>query len=299
MESDLNTLEIRDARVEDYAVIEALHNNDNEPHFHRTAEKLRLSDAKNTSGWRTVATRDGVVVGTTAAWLWSEVQAYRISVHSPLQAASLELIHDLERRAIGAKRLLATVRGDFLEHAHYLQHRFLEVFRSFGANLELEDFDSEKFAGLEASLLKKHIRILPRTEWSGSDAHLGQIQTEAIADLPSYEPVIPASMDFANRTLREPFWVAVREDEALGFCSLDGRIDKPVIYFDATGVSRSERQQGIGLALAARAVTWAKTKGFSEVNDGGAKTNVAHTRILERLGFELEPDWVTFEKFLM
>ncbi len=293
------SLLIRDARVEDYAVIESLHNNDNEPHFQSSAEELRLSDETNSSGWRTVATRDGVVLGTAAAWLWSEVQAYRVSLHTNSAMVAFELLQNLLTRATGAKRLLATVRHDFLGNAHYLQHGFKEVFRSFGANLELKDFDVQAFLNLESILLEQNIRILRRSKWSGSDAELEQIQTEAIADLPNYEPVVPAEMDFKNRSLPEPFWVAVRDDEVLGFCSLDGRIDTPVVHFDATGVLRSERQKGIGLALAARAVTWAKTQGFTEVNDGGAKANIAHAQILERLGFELEPDWVTFEKFLL
>jgi GNAT superfamily N-acetyltransferase len=292
------SFEIRDARAEDYSVIEVLHNNDNEPHFQTTAEKLLLVDSSNTSGWRTVGLQDGLVIGTAAAWLWAEVNAYRISIQSPSETIALELLNDLEHRAIGAKRLLATIRDDFLGNAHFLKHGFQEVFRSFGANLELKDFDSEKFAHLETVLLEKNIRILPRSKWSGRDSQLEVIQTQAIADLPSYEPVVPAEMNFANRTLPEPFWVAFRDDEVLGFCSLDGRVDKPVVHFDATGVLRAERRQGIGLALAARAVTWAKTQGFTEVNDGGAKVNIAHARILERLGFELEPDWVTFEKLL-
>jgi GNAT superfamily N-acetyltransferase len=292
------SIEIRDARAEDYSVIEVLHNNDNEPHFQTTAEKLLLADSSNTSGWRTVALQDGLVIGTAAAWLWVEVEAYRISIQSPSETIALELLNDLEHRAIGAKRLLATVRNDFLGNAHFLKHGFKEVFRSFGANLELKDFDQKQFLSLETALLEQNIRIMPRSEWSGTDAQLEVIQAGAIADLPSYEPVIPAEMNFANRTLLEPFWVAVREDEVLGFCSLDGRVDKPVVHFDATGVLRSERQKGIGLALAARAITWAKMQGFTEVNDGGAKANIAHSRILERLGFEIEPDWMTFEKML-
>jgi GNAT superfamily N-acetyltransferase len=292
------SFEIRDARVEDYSVIEVLHNNDNEPHFQTSAKKLLLADSKNSSGWRTVALQDGVVIGTAAAWLWAEVEAYRISIQSPSETIALELLNDLERRADGAKRLLATVRNDFLSNAHFLKHGFKEVFRSFGANLELKDFDPEKFAHLETVLLEKNIRILPRSKWSGRDSQLEVIQTQAIADLPSYEPVVPAEMNFADRTLLEPFWVAVREDEVLAFCSLDGRANTPVVHFDATGVLRVERRKGIGLALATRALTWAKIQGFTEVNDGGAKANVGHLRILEQLGFEIEPDWVTFEKIL-
>jgi GNAT superfamily N-acetyltransferase len=116
--------------------------------------------------------------------------------------------------------------------------------------------------------------------------------------MPSYEPVVRNEMDFKTRTLLEPFWVALSGDECVGFVSLDGKPDQPVIHFDSSVVSRIYRNRGIGLALAARAVAWAKNQGFAEVNDGGAKANLAHIKIVERLGFELEPDWVTYEKVL-
>ncbi len=298
------SISVRLARAEDYEAIAALHNADNEPHFQASLEQLQKSDTKNTSGGRTVAIQNGRVVGTLEFWLWAEVEAYRIGIHTVQGAiganAATQLIVDLERRITNAKRLLATVRSDFLSGAQHLQSGFSEVFRSFGANLELANFDSGRVSHLETDLLEQGIRIIPRSEWLApdADAQLEAIQLEDNADIPSYEPVVTNEMDFKTRKLLEPFWVALSGDECVGFVSLDGKPDQPVIHFDSSAVSRSQRNRGIGLALAARAVAWAKTQGFAEVNDGGAKSNPAHIKILERLGFELEPDWVTYEKVL-
>jgi RimJ/RimL family protein N-acetyltransferase len=107
-------------------------------------------------------------------------------------------------------------------------------------------------------------------------------------------------MDFKNRKLWEPFCIAVRGNEYLGFTSLDGSVSQSDLHLhiDAGGVARAHRKQGIGLALGAKLMTWAKNQSALEINDGGAKANIAHVRLLERLGFELEPDWITFEKIL-
>lgn len=297
-------ISVRLARAKDYPAIAALHNADNEPHFQANAAHLRRLDAANLTGGRIVALQAGAVIGTAAFWLWSEIEAYRIGLHTAHNAiganAAMQLLIDFERRVTDAKRLLSTVRSDFLGNAQHLQLGFSEVFRSFGATLELANFESERFSHLETDLLERGIRIIARNEWlaADADAQLEAIQLEGNADMPSYEPVVTNQMDFKSRDLLEPFWVALTGDECVGFVSLDGKPDQPEIHFDSSAVSRSYRNRGIGLELAARAVTWAKSHGFAEVNDGGAKSNRAHINILERLGFELEPDWVTYEKVL-
>jgi GNAT superfamily N-acetyltransferase len=298
---------VRPIQPLEYEAATAIHNADNEPHFQISAERLQASEESRTNSSRLVAVQNDEVIGTAEFWLWPEVQAYRVGIHaletdSQLEAQRLllETIEN-EARTRGVKRLLATVRADFLVNAPFLQFGFVEVFRSFGANLELADFEPERFTYLEGALNAKGITIKSYAELEGDAlraAKLEAIQAEALADSPSYEPVVPARMDYTDRRLWEPFFVAVRGDEYLGFASLDGRPDGSVVHFDASGVSRSQRRQGIGFALAAKLTAWAKRAGFAELNDGGARGNAAHIGILERLGFELEPDWVTFEKMM-
>jgi GNAT superfamily N-acetyltransferase len=298
---------VRPIQPLEYAAAAAIHNADNEPHFQTSAERLQESDERQTNGSRLVAVRESEVIGTAEFWSWPEVEAYRVGIHalepeSQLEAQGLMLITiESAARTRGVKRLLATVRADFLVNAPFLQFGFSEVFRSFGANLELTDFEPERFADLEPALNARDITIKSYAELEGDAsraAKLEAIQREVLADLPSYEPVVPANMDYKDRRLWEPFFVAMRGDEYLGFASLDGKPDGSVVHFDASGVSRSHRRQGIGLALAAKLTAWAKQAGFAELNDGGARSNAAHIGILERLGFELEPDWVTFEKMM-
>jgi ribosomal protein S18 acetylase RimI-like enzyme len=289
---------IRPAMSVDYADIAKLHNNDNEPHFHATSEQLLLSDQKNTQS-RLVALQNSEIVGTAECWYWAEPNAYRVGIHARDAQTSQALQAALEGNS-KTNRFLATVRADFLHQAHYLETGYSEVFRSFGAGLELHQFDPEKFAALEPKLEADGIRLIPRHQWQADDAEsqLENIQQEANADVPGYEPVVSMLTDFRNRTMHEPFWVALQDNRCVGFSSLDGKPNQSTIHFDASGILRQYRRQGIGLALAVKAAIWAKEQGFAEINDGGAKSNTAHLQILEKLGFVLEPDWITFEKIL-
>jgi mycothiol synthase len=297
------SITVRPAIPSDAETIASISNANNEAHFQTTPARKLEEIEKHPDAWL-IAERNGQLVGCATRWYWSENGLDRIATYShpehrnpDTNAKLLEAIEALVRSR-GGMRLFDTTRADFLEHATHLQS-FREVFRSFGANIELEQFEQESFAHLEPELLARGIEIKSYSDLAADperDAKLEVIQAEAVADLPGFEPVVPTHMDFKNRKLWEPFFIAVRGNEYLGFASLDGSGDH--LHIDAGGVARAHRKQGIGLALAAKLMTWAKNQGVLEIGDGGAKSNVAHVKLLERLGFEIEPDWITFEKIL-
>jgi ribosomal protein S18 acetylase RimI-like enzyme/N-acetylglutamate synthase-like GNAT family acetyltransferase len=297
------SITVRPAIPHDAETIASISNANNEPHFQTTPARKLEEIEKHPDAWL-IAEQNGQLVGCATRWYWSENGLDRIAVYShpehrspDVNAKLLEAIEALVRSRVGT-RLFDTTRADFLVYASHLKS-FREVFRSFGAELEFSKFDPQSFAHLEPELLTRGIEIKSYSALESDperDAKLEVIQAEAISDLPGFEPVVPRQMDFKNRKLWEPFFVAVRGNDYLGFASLDGQSDH--LHIDAGGVARAHRKQGIGLALGAKLMAWAKNQGAPEINDGGAKSNVAHIKLLERLGFELEPDWITFEKIL-
>jgi GNAT superfamily N-acetyltransferase len=296
------SITVRPAIPSDAEIIASISNANNEPHFQTTPARM-LEQIQKSPDSRIVAELEAQIVGTGEFWLSDDV--YRIATYSHPEhrdaTINTELLEVIERevRSRGGTRLFDTTRADFLEHASHLKS-FREVFRSFGAELEFSKFDPHSFAHLEPELLVQGIEIKSYSDLESDperDAKLEVIQREAIADLPGFEPVVPTQMDFKNRKLWEPFFIAVRGNDYLGFASLDGQSDH--LHIDASSVARAQRKQGIGLALGAKLMTWAKNQGSLEINDGGAKSNVTHVKLLERLGFELEPDWITFEKILV
>jgi GNAT superfamily N-acetyltransferase len=303
------SIAVRPAVPSDAETIASISNANNEPHFQTTPARKLEEIEKHPDAWL-IAEQNGQRVGCATRWSWSENGLDRIAVYShpehrnpDINAKLLEAIEALVRSRAGT-RLFDTTRADFLKHASHLKS-FREVFRSFGAELELDQFDPQTFAHLEPELFARGIEIKSYADLESDperDAKLEAIQAEAIqaeamADLPGFEPVVPTQMDFKDRKLWDPFFIAVRGNEYLGFASLDGSNDH--LHIDAGGVARANRMQGIGLALGARLMSWAKLRGSPvDIGDGGAKSNIAHIRLLERLGFELEPDWITFEKIL-
>jgi mycothiol synthase len=301
------SISVRPAIPSDAETIASISNANNEPHFQTTTARKLEEIQQHPDAWL-IAEQNGQLVGCATRWHWSENGLDRIAVYShpehrnpDINTKLLEAIESLVQSRGGSK-LFDTTRADFLEHAAHLKS-FCEVFRSFGSELEFRNFDPQAFAHLEPELLARGIEIKSYSDLASDperDAKLEVIQAEAIADLPGFEPVVPTSMDFKNRNLWEPFFVAVRGTQYLGFASLDGNVTQPDphLHIDAGGVARAHRKQGIGLALGARLMTWAKNQGILECGDGGAKSNVGHVKLIERLGFEIEPDWITFEKIL-
>jgi mycothiol synthase len=295
------SITVRLAVPSDAETIASISNANNEAHFQTTPARVFTQIEKSPDS-RIVAELGGQVIGAGEFWLSDDV--YRIAAYShpehrnpDINAKLLEAIESLVR-SCGGTRLFDTTRADFLEHAGHLD-TFREVFRSFGAEFEFGKFDPNAFAHLEPKLFARGIEIKSYQDLESDpnrDAKLEVIQAEAIADTPGFEPVVPTQMDFKNRKLWEAFFIAVRDQDYLGFASLDGNDDH--LHIDAGGVARTHRKQGIGLALGTKLMTWAKNHGALGINDGGAKTNLAHVRLLERLGFEIEPDWITFEKIL-
>jgi ribosomal protein S18 acetylase RimI-like enzyme/N-acetylglutamate synthase-like GNAT family acetyltransferase len=301
------SITVRPAVPSDAETIASISNANNEPHFQTTPARKLEEIEKHPDTWL-VAEQNGQLVGCATRWFWSENSLDRIAVYShpdhrdpDINSTLLEGIEALVRSR-GGSRLFDTTRSDFLEHANHLL-TFREVFRSFGSELEFRNFDPQAFAHLEPELLTRGIEIKSYSNLESDperDAKLEVIQREAIADMPGFEPVVPTHMDFKNRKLWEPFFIAVHGNDYLGFASLDGNLNQTDshLHIDAGGVARAQRKQGIGLALAAKLMVWAKDHGALEINDGGAKSNVAHVKLLERLGFEIEPDWITFEQIL-
>ena len=52
----------------------------------------------------------------------------------------------------------------------------------------------------------------------------------------------------------------------------------------------------MGTALKARAAAWAKAGGYRTLNPGGAGANTPMLELNTRLGFDIEPAWLTWAK---
>lgn len=308
---------IRPLQTEDYPAVTEIYNEQNEPHHHLSEEELRRSDERTQERmfYRLLsAVEDGDVIargqvgerlgdnpaGKYWAWFFVREDCCGLGVDTALFDAALELLAGRE-----PKSLWTCIREDFVPAAAYLSERaYEEQFRSWGANLDLAGFEPRPFDSYEDGLAQRGIELRAYAELAsdpGRDAKLTALQAELEEDAPHCEPIIPKSHPTPRdpATLLDSYVVAVHGGAYVGMASLTGQPRSPTVAGSGlTGVRHEYRDQGIATALLAHTSRWAKERGYTEVNGGGAGANAPMLKVIRRLGFDVEPAWITFAKFL-
>ena len=304
---------IRNITQKDYPQATEIYNAQNEPHWQTTPEYLQHSDEVTRRAvpryQRHVVEENGEVIAVgyiTPTWagktvsgrVWMSIFTREDYRNRGVDTQLLE--HALNSFEQPVQEVWSCVREDFMPMSGYLEG-FEERFRSFGSELHLSEFDTTQFTSLpkrlegEGITLERYIDLSP-----DSKDKLLALHAELEPDVPYHEPIIPAHYsDIQNpETDQSSVVVALKDRQAIGYASLekDDRAEKTGIAF--LGVLHPYRNQGIGTALGAKVIEYAKTVGYSELGTGGAKENIAVQRVLLKLGFEIEPEWVTFSKTL-
>ena len=305
---------IRTIAEQDYPQAAEIHNAQNEPHWCLTSEQMRRSDEvmreRAPHYRRYIAEKDKEVIATgylTPTWagqtvpgrVWMSLFTRSDYRNTGVDTALLE--HALTEFEQPIQEVWSCVREDFVPMSGYLEG-FAEQFRTFGSELHLSEFDATTFAPLVKRLEAEGVVIKHYVDLSSDpnrDEKLLMLHTETEADAPYHEPIVPQHHpDIHDDDMDQSgVFVAVKDSEYVGYAGLEVD-DKPHKNIGFTGVLRSYRNRGIGTVLGARAAEYAKSSGYTELGAGGAKENVAMQKVLRKLGFEIEPDWVTLAKTL-
>lgn len=308
------TLIIRSARPDDYPAIASIHNAQNEPDFHATPERLRAADessaVRDPAFRRVVAESDGSVIGTgdlRSTWA-GEAHPGRywtllcVRADHRQEGVDVRMLH----HAIGelpeqVQEVWTCIREDFVPAAGFLAPEgFEEHFRSWGAHLDLSSFDPERFAPLVNALERDGVRLVGYHDLADDpdrDRRLVDLQRELEEDALTLEPVVPGLHDDVTSSglLLDATSVAVAADGTyIGIASLVGDPAGKLLSCGFTGVARPYRNRGIATALKARAAQIAKGMGCVELNAGGGGVDTPILHVNRKLGFEIEPAWITF-----
>ncbi|HEX7022421.1 MAG TPA: GNAT family N-acetyltransferase [Trueperaceae bacterium] len=306
---------IRSPRPEDYAAAAGIHNAQNEPHQHTTPQKLAHRDAlwptKDPHYRSYVAETGGKVIATgyfLHSWHGFQVAGRYwagLYVHQDYRRQGVDtkmLQHAIAEQADKVREVWTVIREDFVPKAGFLEG-FEEQFRTWGGELDLHAFEPARFDGLKSELKRNGIHIVRYQDLENDperDAKIQALHQEAVRDMPHHEPVAPKERDHFRSpdTHLDAYLVAMTEDGSyVGIASLtDGHGD--TVHWGLTGVTRAHRKRGIGTALKAGTATIAKTKGYHYLNEGGAGTGTPIMRVNQKLGFEIEPAWITLAKTL-
>ena len=304
---------IRRIIEEDYPQATEIHNAQNEPHFQTKPEFLQRSDEIMRRAVpqyrRYVAEKGEEVIATgyiTPTWAGTTVPGrvcMSIFTRSDYRNTGVDtalLEHALTHAELSVQEVWSCVREDFVPMSGYLDG-FAEQFRSFGSELHLSTFDAAQFTPLTKRLEAEGIFLKRYADLSSDpnrDEKLLSLHAETEADAPYLEPIVPQRHpDIHDDIDQSSVFVAVKNGEYVGYVGLEVD-DKPHKNIGFIGVLRPYRNRGIATALGAGVTALTKTQGYTELGTGGAKENAALQRVLRKLGFEIEPDWVTFSKAL-
>lgn len=207
--------------------------------------------------------------------------------------------------------LRATVTENCPQGIRFLEKRdFVEVIRDVRSELDVAAFDLARFRDLEGSFCASGIEIKTLLELEQDpkrNQKLYNLDWELSMDVPGnlaagmgrrglneyVEYAITGS--FARP---EGFFVAVKGDEYIGLSHVLLFQKDAILFQGLTGVKAPYRRQGIGIALKARVIKYAKAAGYTIIKAENDAKNTPMLALNERLGYVRQPDLVTFEKQL-
>lgn len=311
------SITIRPLKAEDYPATTDIYNSQNEPHHQVSNDELQKADerAQQKTNYHLLTALNGdEVVGRGQAgeragddepgkfwtWFFTHEDHRGTGIDSALFDEALNLLADRNPRS-----LWTCIREDFVPAAAYLTERnYEEQFRSWGANIDLQHVEASELAPYRDAVMHRGIELCSYAELasdSDRDSKLAALHTELEEDAPHHEPIIPKHhpTPTSRKTLLDSYTVAVHNGRYVGIASLTNQPRFPTVPGTGlTGVTREYRNQGIGTALTAHTTAWAKAHGYTEVNAGGAGANTPMLKIIRRIGFDVEPAWITFARFL-
>jgi GNAT superfamily N-acetyltransferase len=304
------SLVFRTIEAEDYPAATEIHNAQNEPDFHYTPEALKHLDERlarrDPCAHRYVAVQDGEVVATVyRRHNWGRMRypgRYWVGLHTrhdhQRQGVDTQLLyHALKDLEPPAQEVWTVIRQDFLEQAGFIKDEgFEEQGRTWGAHLDLETFEAERFRDVQRRLEADGIRFLPYQTLDDPEKHakVQALHAEAKRDMPLFEPVATAEFDDVEdeATLPETVMVAVTDSgEIVGVSSVDR--GGSMLHSGLTAITAPYRYRGIGRVLKALSAAAAKDLGHTHINSGGAGTDTPILRVNHALGLDIEPAWLT------
>lgn len=310
------TSKIRSARPEDYPALADIHNQQNEPDWHTTPERLATADdhraAASPHFRRLVMVNAGQLVATGTihpdfgdapasgrrwVYLYCHPDHRGKGYDRRLLARALEL--DTGR----VTEVTTTIRADFVGMTSFLEEEeFEELYRTWGSHLDLTRFEAQAFEPLVAELESQGVRLVAYESLPSSpelEARVISFQREAEEDAVAFEPVLPRRQDDLRSEYAMPHTLTLAltgQAEIIGMASLVGPPRGEMIESGFTGVARAYRNRGVATALGARTAAIAQELGFLDLNAAGAGVDTPILTVKRKLGYVIEPAWITFAK---
>lgn len=212
---------------------------------------------------------------------------------------------------IGAITLRAWAREDKTGSISFLEKRgFGERMRAWESHLQVQEFEFAKFPGYKEKMVEEGIRVSTLREMSQQDPEcyrkLYELLMTVVADMPAPDTFTPLAFeDFMKHVVLHPnclqdgYMIASDGERYVGLSNVfKSEKQSSELYQQDTGVLREYRRRGIAMALKLEVIQFAKGYGASVIKTGNDSTNEGMLAINQKLGFQREHGWITFEKNL-
>ncbi len=172
---------------------------------------------------------------------------------------------------------------------------FIETKRDWISTLEVAKADLNPYEGLESELNKQGITIKSLAEIDDPDKFqkLHAVFSETRLDVPRSDPATPISFEFfMNSNIQAPefdprlFWVALYNQNFIGFTGLYPITNSTSLDQWLTAVKREYRGKHIALALKVRSIQYAKEHTYTHIRTDNDSRNAPMIAINNKLGFE-------------
>ncbi|GEM45994.1 GNAT family N-acetyltransferase [Deinococcus cellulosilyticus] len=251
---------------------------------------------------RLVAEQDGKVVGY-ASYAPAEVPAtlhVRFYAHADHPEARESLYAAVLQKAQQYQALESTIREDYIAARAFLEQQgFQNTFQSYGATVDLQSFDFQPFEGLEERLFIEGFEVHQGTpEPSAELFELYLEGFEGVPQVPATRWSVQTREDFEKTYWQEGFvwFTAAYRNQVVALTVLDVR--QPDIQSEITLTGRKFRHRGLCTLVKAHALQWARTQGHLKAGTGGAVINLPMLKVNRRLGYHIEPMWLTYTRKL-
>lgn len=291
-------MQIRKAQPEDAQHIVELQHHHYLHQWTFDAEELTQNIRQHPERGRLIAEQHGEVVGY-ASFVPADAPSIlhvRFYAHPEHPEARPALLHAVLKEAHGFTSLESTLREDYTTARDFLEsQQFQNTFQSYGATLDLQTFDFQPFEGLEERLFIEGFEVHQGTP-EPSEA-LYRLYLEGFHDVPQVPATrwtVQTRTDFESTYWQDRYvWFTVLYRNQLVALTLLEVCDQD-LQSELTLTARKFRHRGLATLVKARALQWARAEGHHKAGTGGAVINLGMLKVNRRLGYEIEPMWLTY-----
>lgn len=206
-------------------------------------------------------------------------------------------------------KIVCHARKDKERAIRFIKDRdFKETMRMWEAELEVNEFDFDEYAGLKEKLNEEGIILtsLDKLEMNENNKKkLYELNEYIMEDVPmpdeytrtEYERFIKKTFDHPE-FFPEGYIIATKDDSFIGLSRHWLKEEENALFTGLTGVRRDYRGKGIATAMKVEAVKIAKENNIEKIKTMNETGNEDIIHINKKMGFKIKPAWVDFEKEL-